>query len=214
MKKTIIALMALAGAAAAATEQVDTITAAWGTAPVLAGNCWSADYTLTFTLDELYTLENSGSVLGFYRGSEVNNSHGYNAIVLGGSDEALTLTVGRGRAYDTVDGATGISADTYFTFAPEATDKVTFTTTLQKGVTYTLSVTGGDQAMTPTLTWEGGSETLTSYKGNMNGNAALTSALNKGTITIEKQDPTIPEPTTATLSLLALAGLAARRRRR
>lgn len=212
MKKTLIALMALAGVAAAATEEVSTVDAAWGTAPVVAGNCWSADYTLTFTLDALYTLEDSGSVLGFYRGSAVNDTYGYNAIVLGGSDEALTLTIGRGRAYNTVNNATGISADTYFTFAPDAADKVTFTTTIQKGVTYTLSVTGGDQAMTPTLTWDGGSETLASYKGNMNGNAALTNVLNSGTITIEA--PAVPEPTTATLSLLALAGLAARRRRK
>lgn len=52
----------------------------------------------------------------------------------------------------------------------------------------------------------------------MNGDAAITSALNPGTITIETPDapvnPSVPEPTTATLSLLALAGLAARRRRK
>jgi hypothetical protein len=203
MKKTIIALMALAGAAAAATEEVNTITAAWGTAPVVAGNCWSADYTLTFTLDALYTLEESGSVLGFYRGSAVNDTYGYNAIVLGGSNDALTLTVGRGRANNTVDNATGINAGTTFSFQ----DNVTFTTAIQKGVTYTLSVAGANQAMTPTLTWDGGSETLDSYNGNMNGDATITSALNPGTITV-------PEPTTATLSLLALAGLAARRRRK
>lgn len=208
MKKTIIALLALAGVAAAeTTTTVDTIDAAWGTAPAVAGNCWSGDYTLTFTLDSLYTLEGSGSVIGFYRGSATNDTYGYNAIVLGGTDTALTLTVGRGRAYNTEDNATGIDAETYFTFAGGADDKVTFSTTIQKGVTYTLSVTGGDQAMTPTLTWNGGTETLASYKGNMNGNAALTNVLNKGTITI-------PEPTTATLSLLALAGLAARRRRK
>ena len=116
MKKTLIALMALAGVAAAATEEVKTIDAAWDTAPVVAGNCWSADYTLTFTLDALYTLEESGSVLGFYRGSAVNDSHGYNAIVLGGTNDALTLTVGRGRANNTVDNATGISAATTFSF--------------------------------------------------------------------------------------------------
>jgi len=203
MKKTLIALMALAGVAAA--ETVNTIDAAWGTAPARGGEFYSASYTLTFTLDALYTLEKSGDVLGFYRGSAINNSHGYNAIVLGGTDDALTLTVGRGRAYDTVGDATGIDADTTFTFASGASDKVTFTTTIQKGVTYTLSVTGASQAMTPTLTWDGGSETLTAYNGNMNGNADLTKALNSGTI---------PEPTTATLSLLALAGLAARRRRK
>ena len=218
MKKTLIALMALAGVAAAAIEEVNTVDAAWGTAPIKGGDFYSASYTLTFTLDTLYTLEESGSVLGFYRGSSVNDTYGYNAIVLGGSNDALTLTVGRGRAYDTVDDATGINADTSFTFASAADDKVTFTTTIQKGVTYTLSVTGGDQAMTPTLTWAGGTETLASYKGNMNGDAALTSALNLGTITIETPDvpvnPSVPEPTTATLSLLALAGLAARRRRK
>ncbi len=209
MKKTIIALLALAGVAAAeTTTTVDTIDAAWGTAPALAGNCWSGDYTLTFTLDSLYTLEGSGSVIGFYRGSATNDTYGYNAIALGGSDTALTLTVGRGRVYDTVDSATGIDADTYITFQ----DKATFTTTIQKGVTYTLSVAGATGAMTPTLTWNGGSEALASYNGNMNGNAAFTNALNKGTITITT--PTVPEPTTATLSLLALAGLAARRRRK
>ena len=203
MKKTLIALLALAGVAAAATETVNTIDADWGTAPVKGNDFYSADYTLTFTLDALYTLEKSGSVLGFYRGSAVNDSHGYNAIVLGGSDDALTLTVGRGRAFAPVDNATGIDAGTTFTFQ----DSVTFTTAIQKGVTYTLSVAGANKAMTPTLTWDGGSETLASYNGNMNGNAAITSALNPGTITI-------PEPTTATLSLLALAGLAARRRRK
>ena len=218
MKKTLIALMALAGIAAAAdtaTEivTIETIDAAFTSAPVNAGNCWSGNYSFTFTLTDDYKLEDSGSVLAFYRGSAVNDSHGYNAIVLGGSDDALTLTVGRGRAFNTVDNATGISADTYFTFAGEATDKVTFTTTIEKGVTYTLTVTGGDQAMTPTLTWADGSEVLGSYKGNMNGNAALTSAINKGTIQVEVE-VTVPEPTTATLSLLALAGLAARRRRK
>jgi hypothetical protein len=63
--------------------------------------------------------------------------------------------------------------------------------------------------MTPTLSWttaEGiQTETLASYNGNMNGNAALTYVVNT---------VMIPEPATATLSLLALAGLAARRRRK
>ena len=210
MKKTLIALLALAGVAAAAdptVETVDTIVASWGTEPAVAGNCWSGDYTLTFTLDELYTLEDSGSIIGFYRGSATNDTYGYNAIVLGGTDEALTLTVGRGRAFNTENNATGIDKETYFTFAGAAGDKVTFTTTIQKGVTYTLSVTGASQAMTPTLTWAGGSETLAAYNGNMNGNATFTNVLNAGTITV-------PEPATATLSLLALAGLAARRRRK
>ena len=198
MKKTIIALMALAGIASAG-QYVDTLTAYFVTAPTLGGNCWSNDYTFRFLLEDDYTVGEGtvGTVLAFYRGNAINDSVGYNAIVLGGSDDALTLTVGRGKANNTVDNATDIGAGTTFTF----TDNVTFTTTIQKGVEYTLTVDGGDQAMTPTLSWDGGSETLASYKGNMNGNAALYSVA-------------IPEPTTATLSLLALAGLAARRRRK
>ncbi len=203
MKKTLIALMALAGVAAA--ETITGLEAEYTVAPVLAGNCWSGDYTFTFTLLENYTMEEFGTVLGFYRGSAINDTYGYNAIVLGGSDTALTLTVGRGCASDTVDDATGIDADTTFTFQ----DKATFTTTIEKGVEYTLTVTGASGAMTPTLTWNGGTETLASYNGNMNGNAAFTNVVNPGVIEI-----TVPEPTTATLSLLALAGLAARRRRK
>ena len=211
MKKTLIALMALAGVACGETITLSSIEANFVTPPVNAGDCWSGDYTLTFTLTDDYTLTGSGSVVGFYRGSAVNNDYGYNAIVLGGSDEALTLTVGRGRANDTVDNGNGINAGTTFTFA----DKVTFTTQIEKGVAYTLTVTGGSKAMTPTLTWDGGSETLASYNGNMNGNAALTYVVNAGTITKElPATPSVPEPATATLSLLALAGLASRRRRK
>ena len=213
MKKTIIALMALAGIAAAESVTVNTIDAEFTTAPVVAGNCWSGDYVFTFTLDDAYTMENSGTVLAFYRGNSVNDTYGYNAIVLGGTEDALTLTVGRGRAYDTESGATAIDADTTFTFAGAADDKVTFTTTIQKGVQYTLTVKGGDQAMTPTLKWADGSEVLAAYKGNMNGNATLTYAVNPG-VSYTVELPAVPEPTTATLSLLALAGLAARRRRK
>ena len=214
MKKTLIALMAMAGMAFGETITITGLEAEYTVAPVVAGNCWSADYTFTFTLTDDFTMEDFGTVLGFYRGTAVNDTYGYNAIVLGGSDEALTLTIGRGRAYDTVDNATGIDADTTFTFAGGAKDKVTFTTTIQKGVEYTLSVTGGNQSMTPTLTWDGGSETLASYEGNMNGNAAFTVVVNPGTITKEVATPAVPEPATATLSLLALAGLASRRRRK
>ena len=211
MKKTLIALMALAGVAAAATE-VDTISASY-TNLVRKGECYADSFTFTFTLTDDYSLEESGAVLGFYRGSDPGNDYGYNAIVLGGSDDALTLTVGRGKASNTVNDATGISADTTFTFQ----DNYTFATTIQKGVEYTISFTlkeepnqwGGIAGLlTPVLTWgDSGSESGTQYNGGMNGDAAFTVAVNSGTITI-------PEPTTATLSLLALAGLAARRRRK
>ena len=204
MKKTLIALMALAGVAMA--DEHLAIIAEFTQAPVQAGNFWSDDYELTFTLAEDYTLQHGGSVVAFYRGEAIDNSHGYNAITLGGTNDALTLTVGRGRVFNTLNGATGIGANTTVTYQ----DKVTFDVTIEKGVTYTLSVTGANQSMTPTLSWttaELGTQSVAadSYAGNMNGNATIVSAVNT---------VMIPEPATATLSLLALAGLAARRRRK
>ena len=211
MKKTLIALMAMASVAmGAVVEDHLAIEAEFTTVPVVAGNCWSGDYVLTFTLAQDYTLQHGGSVVAFYRGSATNDTYGYNAITLGGTNEALTLTIGRGRVNNTLNNATGIDANTTFTPTGSAEDSVTFATTITKGVAYTLSVTGGDQSMTPTLSWvdaEGITQSLTanSYNGNMNGNAALTYVVNT---------EYIPEPATATLSLLALAGLAARRRRK
>lgn len=202
MKKTLIALVAMAGMAFGAAEDHLAIDASFTTAPSNAGNFWSADYVLTFTLAADYSLEHGGSVVAFYRGSAVNDNYGYNAITLGGTNDALTLTIGRGRANNTVANGTGIDVNTTFSYQ----DKVTFTTTIERGVEYTLSVAGASGAMTPTLAWGvDGTETAAAYNGNMNGNAAVTYAVNT---------EYIPEPATATLSLLALAGLAARRRRK
>ena len=197
MKKTLIALMALASVACAVDAPFG-VDAAFTTAPTVPGDFWASDYEFTFTLGDLYSMDCYGTVLGYYAGTALNNDYGCNAIVLGGSDEALTLTIGRGKVTNTDDGA--IAIDTGFVFK----ENVTFTTEIQKGVTYTLSVTGANQAMTPTLTWEGGSETLASYNGNMNGYKAAMNVV---------AHTNIPEPATATLSLLALAGLCARRRR-
>ncbi|MBE6415646.1 MAG: hypothetical protein E7032_03840 [Akkermansiaceae bacterium] len=198
--------MALAGVAmGSVVEDHLAIEAEFTTAPVKVGDFWSGDYVLTFTLAQDYTLQHGGSVVAFYRGSGTNDNYGYNAITLGGSEDALTLTIGRGRVYNTLNTATGIGANTTMTYQ----DSVAFTTTIQKGVEYTLSVTGASAAMPPTLSWTDAelgtqSETLASYNGNMNGNADIVYAVNT---------EMIPEPATATLSLLALAGLAARRRK-
>ncbi len=194
MKKTIIALLALAGMASAATQIEFT------TAPSYADNFWSNSYELTFTLDETYTLAD-GTILAGYWGADANGSLGANAIVLGGTDGALTLTIGRGDFNNLSNNE--ISADTTFNMTSDA---YTFNAQIETGVTYTLSVTGGNQSMVPTLTWADGTETGTSYKGNMNGDAdPIRYGVNNTLI--------VPEPATATLSLLALAGLAARRRR-
>ena len=67
------------------------------------------------------------------------------------------------------------------------------------------------------LKWSGGIGTIESI--NINGNYVEDTYLFRGTVDKDNAfalnaAALVPEPTTATLSLLALAGLAARRRRR
>ena len=206
MKKTIIALMALAGIACGA----NTIDAAFTTVPTTENNFWSDDYVFTFTLAEEYDIATSGAVLGAYWGTQKNNNGddpglSANAIYLTENNGALTLNLGDGRL-SSILGSTG-TLDYTISFTNGRGTSFS-DVTIQKGVTYTLSVGGASQSMTPTLTWDGGSATAAAYNGNMNG---YTATMNYG---VSSGISTVPEPTTATLSLLALAGLAARRRRK
>ena len=211
MKKTLIALMALAGIACGA-ETLTGITAQFTTPPTTADDYWVNDYVFEFTLTEDYTLSDFGSVLAVYWGDQATNStagEGYScgAIYLTESNGVLTLNIGDGITNENLSNV-DITSTTTFTNQRGTTFS---TVEIQTGVTYTLSVTGANQDMTPTLTWEGESVTAAVFNGNMNGgnsgNATTNYKVNVGTVTI-------PEPATATLSLLALAGLAARRRRK
>ncbi len=219
MKKTLIALMALAGVAAAATEQY-TIQAEFTTPPTRKGQFYADSYVFTFTLAEEFTIAESGSILGAYWGTQkdqAGNDPGYtaNAIYLTEVNGNLTLNVANGKL-SSILGSTG-SLTNEITFTPSSDRAVTLTdVVIQKGVSYTLSLSlreaenqwGGIAGyLTPTLTWEGGSAVGAEYNGGMNGDTnTLYYGVNPGVAIV-------PEPTTATLSLLALAGLAARRRR-
>lgn len=209
--------MALAGVVAAETEQY-TIQAEFTTPPTRKGEFYSDDYVFTFTLDELYTIADSGAILGAYWGTQKDNygndpGLSANAIYLTEVDGNLTLNVGDGKLSSILGSTGSLTNEISFTLGRGMTFE---NVVIQKGVTYTLSVTvreepnqwgGNSGMMTPTLTWEGGSITGTEYNGGMNGNTAtMNYGVNRGVL--------VPEPTTATLSLLALAGLAARRRRK
>ena len=206
MKKTIIALMALAGVAAAAPNDL-------GIAP--GGNFWGGDFTLTFTLNEgALSADDTTDVLALYWGTYSSANYNSNGITLTwASDDAVTLYIGDGAMSNVGESAdvAAISEATTFNGGRGAT----FTTTLSMGETYTLKNVGGNGNQTVSL-YAGASATgaaleTVSYNGNMNGGNADTEM---GSVVNAQYAVAVPEPTTATLSLLALAGLAARRRRK
>jgi len=198
MKKTLIALMALAGMAMA-----DTYTMPKG------GNLFAGAFTLEFTLEENFAVTGDYDILAAYY--QVNgNSYNVNAFLLN-SDKTLTLN--RGGALSATTLTNDVTTGT--------TDKSTFTTdgttayTLGAG-TYTIKYLGGTNGSAAAELYLDGTKVAGFTGGNHNMNGFNQGGAN---LTLTTNDSygvtaTIPEPTTATLSLLALAGLAARRRRK
>ncbi len=208
MKKTLIALMALAGAACA-----DEIPNDLNIAP--GGNFWGGDFTLTFTLNEgVLSASDTIDVLALYWGTYTDANYNSNGITLTwASDEEVTLYIGDGSMAGVGESASvaKITESTTFTGGRGAT----FTTKLEMGKTYTLVNVAGNANQSVSLysgldTSVTALETVT-YNGNMNGGNADTTM---GSLVNSQYAVSVPEPTTATLSLLALAGLAARRRRK
>ena len=219
MKKTLIALMALAGIACGAS----TIDAQWVTAPATAGDFYAGAWTFTFTLDETYTIADSGYILGAWWSPSPNSSGvGSNAIYLTETEGVLTLNVGRGGLNNT-----DLDKTTKFTQFNDgnASDYVVRSEAIERGVTYTLPATltkaDSDKSGMLTIsdniggTWTAETGDTAWYKNNMSGansgaSQSMAYGVNSGVAVVT---PSIPEPATATLSLLALAGLCARRRR-
>ena len=198
----------------------------FGTTPsvnITGGNFYAGDYTLSLWVDT-NSLSTTGNTLLFaYSGSTSSNAQGYNGIMWNGADQ--TITMGRGNftannmniAWDSTNYSTSSAL------------------TLGEGLvnlTFAVSNNGGNH--TADIYINGvKTTTLDAYVAKMNGGGAgtqmkyhLNTGVDYGTIgltneklttaeqVIEFASPTVPEPTTATLSLLALAGLAARRRRK
>ncbi len=208
MKKTIIALMALAGVVAAAPNDLGIAT---------GGNFWGGDFTLTFTLNEgALSATDTTDVLALYWGTWSTSDYYANGITLTWtSDDAVSLYIGDGAMGSVAGGDSGANITESTTF--NGLRGAAFSTTLSMGETYTLVNVGGNANQTVSL-YAGASatgkalETVT-YNGNMNGGDATTTMRS----IVNSQyayTPAVPEPATATLSLLALAGLAARRRRK
>ena len=232
MKKTLIALMTLAGVASANVYDVPTVS----TDGFYAGN-----YVFNFTITEANVNYDENGVITSLEGSPVltyyyvtitnTDSPHANAFVLGVQDGAITLSVGRGGLADSwANNTYVIKADTTFTFYVQNSSDVvssgTFSTvssdshtttpvTLQVGQSYTITntVTAGATNNQTVQLWITGSDTAlasVTYTGNMN--VGGTGNANPMIVVCNSAYTIIPEPATATLSLLALAALAARRR--
>ena len=198
MKKTLIALMALAGMAMGADYTMEK-----------GGNLFAGTFTLEFTLEENFAVTGDYDILAAYY--QVNgSSYNVNAFLLN-SDKTLTLNRGGALSDTTLDN--DVTTGT--------TDKSTFTTdgttayTLGAG-SYTIKYLGGTNGSAAADLYLDGAKVAGFTGGNHNMNG-----INNGgdTLNLKTNDSygvtaTVPEPTTATLSLLALAGLAARRRRK
>lgn len=188
---------------------------------IRGGDFYAGNYTLSLWLTTDQLVDNK--VLFAYSGTYVStNAQGYNGVTW--NAQSKTITIGHGKY-------TPDSHSFEFYTGNSTTSGAITLNSSDNLVNFTFSVTSSDGTMTPTL-WVNGVkfQALDSYNGKMNDsnpakiltlfdtdttygrismtNVALTTADQIADLA------NVPEPTTATLSLLALMGLAARRRRR
>ena len=219
MKKTLIALMALAGLAAAETYTAST--------PAKSGTGAQGNYygfTLTFD-NSTYLTTNVPS------DTELN----LDSITLQSRSDNSTATAMKVAVYKYEgDSTTGTFLGTSVTTLADVANDTTYTLTfeditvnssdryqflfVQADTTEDLTTFDGYKAAA--MSW--GTSVTNSFSANIPGGWGTykNNTINSWegqyipVTTVTLSTPAVPEPTTATLSLLALAGLAARRRRK
>ena len=206
MKKTIIALMAMAGVAMGAEYDMTA-----------GGDLYAGAFTLSFSIEDTLSVSGAYDIVGAYY--QVNNGNGYtvNAFQLNSNG---TLTLNRGKSLTLTGGA--ITNDSALTTQDFSTFTANGEAYILGAGNYVIEYLGGtnDEAAADLYLNDVKVASFTGGKHNMNGaqsgGLALDLLTNDSYSAIQGKPvtPSIPEPTTATLSLLALAGLAARRRRR
>ncbi len=242
MKKTLIALMALAGAAFGADYTIDNAETVW---TLNFGSAYTNGYELTGTMAKQGTFWDTDKT-AVDGGSQSNSSQRVHMAggIYGSWDEdfVFTMNVTLG---DTISASKQWPVfgeikgnGTALRFGPYTNvnntvslDGVNVTkgtnnlVSVEAGETYTITLTKIGKDVTVAVNGEiSGYGTLAdSVSGNitdiaLGGNTGSDYRINEVVHSISwtklTVTPTVPEPTTATLSLLALAGLAARRRRK
>ena len=241
MKKTLIALMALAGMAYAADYTVEN---SW---TVNFGSEYSNGYQITGSVE---SIDNTWDIVAVTGGSQTDSSkriHLRDSEFGNWTDDfqfSVTLTLGEtisaSNAWPVFAEIGG--SDTFVRFGPytnagnyvsfdgnftkndallDTTFSVaggeTYTVTLTKiGTDLTLAVDGRNVAFGTLADTVSGNITEVVLGGDHNNNYKINSTVHSASygIVTPAESPVVPEPATATLSLLALAGLAARRRRK
>ncbi len=226
MKKTIIALMALAGLAAADTYTASTpaksgdgaqgnyygFTLAFDNATYLTTDV-PAETVLSLDSITLQTRSNNATATAMKVAVYKYESDHKTGTFLGLSETTLKDVANDTTYTVEFEDIEVNSSDRYqflFVMAETEADLTTFDGYKDAAMAWGTAVTNSFSANIP-----GGWGT---YKGSginsWEGNYVPVTTVTLSKIDISEEVPAVPEPTTATLSLLALAGLAARRRRK
>lgn len=236
MKNTIITLLALAGMAAANDIQKWDLTFTNGNQSITTGNCdlWAENglvlesYMFDFTVDVYTTGGYNVTTVLTYRGATASDGERQGMSFL--TWNVTNVGIGNGKTHYSVDSnkATVAAGDEFrFAFNAETETGYLYNVTQDKlcmvdmstDITedniskyyFTSGVKGTQATIGASVVWtnsSGGQFTM----GDLYDLSAVAS--NAAQFESFVKTKTIPEPTTATLSLLALAGLAARRRRK
>lgn len=233
MKKTLIALMALAGVASAALTKDSTLTGITDTAN--NSYSWTTDTSnaaITLILSDSAFNESEGFGAFVLTGGKLNDTNiNYVAVqhkTDGGGFQIADTNIGTAWGENLMGTPIAESAMSGAAWSAAKYAALTFAINSQ-GETYTL-LSVIDSAGTITNIGAASIGTNVSFTGisgiRLNKHSAVSEAYiysgswtttDLATVTsnvLSAKVPAIPEPATATLSLLALAGLAARRRRK
>ena len=237
MKKTLITLLALAGAAMAdeATDVLYTSTSngteasnyeAKGFAFNLSGTALTTTSTpSSYDFSDSVTLSEITLTLRDVKNSTNEDKDGKHIIVITDSDlkiqgwssnESDTATDAEGYEFTWNFANVTLDTDTtYYAIAYDSGASLTKGTTLtQAGEAMQFGTNGVSNYDANGLSFDGASTGKTGLMFLNGGSYAINTAQKQYAPNVKIVTKMIPEPATATLSLLALAGLAARRRRK